>query len=144
MEFEVCCDSVASALAAEAGGATRVELCDNLIEGGTTPSAGKARCCARRCKLPVHAMIRPRCGDFLYSEVELEVMCDDIEQLKATVHGFVLGVLRADGHVDEDALQRLVRLAAPLPVTFHRAIDRNRAILTEHEYFRPSHRFGFI
>ena len=122
--LEVCADSVAAAVAAEAGGAHRVELCDNLLEGGTTPSVGQLICCRRHCALPVHVMLRPRGGDFLYNASELEVIEADLRALRgAGADGVVVGVLRDDGRVDEASLRRLVRLAAPLPVTFHRAID---------------------
>ena len=122
--LEVCADGVAACVAAEAGGADRVELCDNLIEGGTTPSLGKLICCRRHCKLPIHVMLRPRGGDFLYTAAELEVMHADLDALKAAgADGVVVGVLHADGQVDEALLSQFVRRASPLPVTFHRAID---------------------
>ena len=122
--LEICIDSVASAVAAERGGASRVELCDNLYEGGTTPSIGLLTLVLQNTKLPVHVMVRPRGGDFLYSPVELEVMRADIRALKAAgAHGIVLGVLDSLGRVDEPVLRELVGAAAPLPVTFHRAID---------------------
>jgi len=122
--LEVCVDCVASAVAAERGGASRLELCANLLEGGTTPSAGLLRVVLRTCSLPVHAMVRPRGGDFLYSEAELEVMREEIREIKrAGAAGVVLGALRADGSVDELVLRELVSLAAPLPLTFHRAVD---------------------
>ena len=122
--LEVCVDSVESALAAEAGGASRVELCDALVEGGLTPSAGKLRVCVRRVALPVHAMLRPRSGDFLYSELEIDVILADLAALKAAgAAGFVFGALLADGTVDEPLLKRVVAAAWPRPVTFHRALD---------------------
>lgn len=122
--LEVCVESVQGAVAAEEGGASRIELCDNLLEGGTTPSIGKVKVCMRRCTLPIHVMVRPRGGDFLYSTDEWAVMVADMICLKEQgVHGFVLGVLLADGRVDEVRLKAAVALAAPLPVTFHRAID---------------------
>ena len=122
--LEVCADSVAAAVAAEAGGAARIELCDSLLEGGTTPSVGKLLCCRRAVALPVHVMLRPRGGDFLYTAAELAVIEADLHALKAAgADGVVVGLLLDDGRVDEEKLRRIVRLAAPLPVTFHRAID---------------------
>lgn len=122
--LEVCADSVAAAVAAEAGGAARIELCDSLLEGGTTPSVGKLICCRRAVALPVHVMLRPRGGDFLYTAAELAVIEADLHALKAAgADGVVVGLLLEDGRVDELRLRRIVRLAAPLPVTFHRAID---------------------
>ena len=120
----MCVDSVESALAAEAGGASRVELCDALVEGGLTPSAGKLRVCVQRVALPVHTMLRPRSGDFLYSDLEIDVILADLAALKAAgAAGFVFGALLADGTVDEALLKRVVAAAWPRPVTFHRALD---------------------
>jgi len=125
--LEVCVDSLASAVAAEQGGAARLEVCANLVDGGTTPSLGLVRALLARVALPLHAMVRPRGGDFLYDEGEREVMRAEIDALKeAGVHGVVVGCLLPDGAVDEPFLIELVALAAPLPVTFHRAIDVSR------------------
>ena len=122
--LEICVDSIASALAASKGGASRLEVCDNLIDGGTTPSIGLIKTLLKKTNLPIHAMVRPRGGDFLYSSDELDVMRGDIKALvKANAHGIVLGVLTADGKVDEAILKEFVEKAAPLEVTFHRAID---------------------
>ena len=122
--LEICVDSVHSAVAAEAGGATRLELCANLVDGGTTPSVGMLRAILNRVKIPVYCMIRPRGGDFLYSQAEQDVMRLDIEGLRDVgAHGFVFGMLESYGSVDEILLRSMVHLAAPLEVTFHRAID---------------------
>jgi copper homeostasis protein len=121
---EACVDSVASSLAAERGGARRLELCDALFDGGTTPSAGMIAACKAAVSIPVFVMIRPRGGDFVYSDVEWDVMRRDIvvaRQLGAD--GVVIGGLRPDGSVDLELVQSLVEAAHGLPVTFHRAFD---------------------
>jgi copper homeostasis protein len=125
--FECCADSVAGALAAEAAGAARVELCDGLTDGGVTPSAGKVAACAARLRVPLHVLVRPRPGDFCYSPLELEVMRADVAHCKAAgAAGVVLGVLTPDGAVDAAATAELVALARPMRVTFHRAVDAAR------------------
>jgi copper homeostasis protein len=122
--FEVCIDSVASGIAAEAGGAGRVELCDNLVDGGTTPSIGMVKVLRSKIKIPIHVLIRPRGGDFLYSDVEVETMLADIRAMKAEcIDGVVIGALRLDGSIDTEITGRLVACARPLRVTFHRAFD---------------------
>ena len=124
---EVCVDSVESALAAERGGADRVELCDNLLEGGTTPSAGAIAIARERLGIKLHVIIRPRGGDFCYSDIEFAVMRHDIllaKQLGAD--GVVIGILTSDGDVDVARTRELIELARPLSVTFHRAFDMAR------------------
>jgi copper homeostasis protein len=121
---EACVDSVESARAAERGGADRLELCDNLVEGGTTPSAGMILECRAEVRIPIYVMIRPRGGDFLYSGLELAVMERDItlaQELGAD--GVVFGLLTSAGKVDDRRTGRMVSRSFPLDVTFHRAID---------------------
>jgi copper homeostasis protein len=122
--LEVCIDSVASAVAAEAGGAGRVELCADLGVGGTTPSIGTIAECCRRVAIPVNVIIRPRGGDFVFAEDELEVMRADVIAARAAgASGIVIGSLLENGAVDEQQTRTLVDAARPLPVTFHRAFD---------------------
>ena len=121
---EICIDSPSGAIAAERAGAHRVELCANLLEGGTTPSLGLMEATIARTKLPVQVMIRPRGGDFLYSEIEVDMMLRDIAAAKAArAGGVVFGCLTADGDIDASLTQRLIAAARPLSVTFHRAFD---------------------
>jgi copper homeostasis protein len=127
MRVEICVDSASGAFAAERGGADRVELCDNLLEGGTTPSRGCIKVARRGVKIGLQVIIRPRGGDFLYSADELEVMREDIRAAKELgVDGVVLGCLTPEGDIDLACTEELIRLARPLNVTFHRAFDMCR------------------
>jgi len=121
---EACVDSVASAVAAERGGARRVELCDALFDGGTTPSAGMIAACKEAVSIPVFVMIRPRGGGFVYGDTERDVMRRDIgvaRELEAD--GIVIGGLLPNGEIDLALVTMLVEAARGLPVTFHRAFD---------------------
>jgi copper homeostasis protein len=127
MRIEICIDSVEGAQAAERGGADRVELCDNLLEGGTTPSAGCIRLARVRVRLGLQVMIRPRGGDFLYSPTEVEVMGEDIRVARDLgADGVVFGCLTAAGDIDAPRTRALIEQARPLSVTFHRAFDMCR------------------
>lgn len=123
-ELEICANSVASCVAAQAGGATRVELCQGIPEGGTTPSYGMIKAACAAIAIPIHVIIRPRAGDFAYSAVELEQMVTDIEVARNLgAEGVVFGCLDAQGDYDEAANARLLEAARGMQVTFHRAFD---------------------
>lgn len=125
-KFEICANSVESCLAAQEGGADRVELCAGIPEGGTTPSYGEIKLARKLLtKTKLHVIIRPRGGDFLYTPLELERMEEDIRICRELgVDGVVFGCLTEEGEVDREANRRLVELARPMSVTFHRAFDR--------------------
>ena len=124
MILEVCVDSVFSAIEAQKGGADRVELCANLDSGGTTPSLSTIRLARKYLKIPMFVLIRPRTGDFLYDEYELEVIQEDIAACKDLgADGIVIGMLKASGRIDIDRMTPLISFARPLGVTFHRAFD---------------------
>jgi copper homeostasis protein len=122
--LEVAANSLASALAAQAGGADRVELCTGLELGGLTPSAAQIAQVRERLSIPVYVLIRPRAGDFLYGDDELETMQRDIETcLSLGCDGVVFGVLDADGRIDLPRCRPLLSAAGGMGVTFHRAFD---------------------
>jgi copper homeostasis protein len=121
---EICTESVASSLAAAGAGAGRVELCAHAMIGGLTPTAALLEAVRDRVNVPVYAMVRPRGGDFLYDEGELDVMRRETLMLRAAgAAGIVSGALRDDGSIDEAATHTLIEAARPLPFTFHRAFD---------------------
>ena len=127
-KFEICANGVESCIAAQEGGADRVELCSGIPEGGTTPSYGEIKV-ARRVltHTRLHVIIRPRGGDFLYTPLEVERMIEDISVCRSLgADGVVIGCLCADGTLDMDANRRLVDAACGMSVTFHRAFDRCR------------------
>lgn len=122
--LEICVDSVESAINAQIAGADRVELCGNLNEGGTTPGYGTIVSARNNLDIGLHVIIRPRGGDFLYSDLEYDIMRRDVEACgECGVDGIVTGILNAGGTIDVERTARLVEFAAPMPVTFHRAFD---------------------
>ncbi len=121
---EACVESFYEAKKAEILGADRIELCENLHVDGTTPSLGTILTCKNYLKIPIMVMVRPRGGDFVYSDEELEIMRHDINICKKIgVHGIVLGLLNKQGFIDLENTEKLVALARPLNITFHKAID---------------------
>ena len=127
IRLEICANSLTSALAAQNGGAYRVELCDNLKEGGTTPSFAQIALARKYLTIKLYPIIRPRGGDFLYSDLEIEIMKTDIEQCRDLgCDGVVFGILKKDGQVDKERCRELKQAAGNLGTTFHRAFDRCR------------------
>jgi copper homeostasis protein len=123
-KLEVCVDSVESAINAQAGGAHRIELCNSLFEGGTTPSSGAISAARANISIDLHVIIRPRGGDFLYTDPEYDIMRRDIEICgEYGVNGIVIGILRPDGEIDVERNAKLIDLARPMTATIHRAFD---------------------
>jgi copper homeostasis protein len=124
IKLEICAPSVQSAIHADIAGADRIELCQNLLEGGTTPSYGAIRYCAQHLSLQTNVLIRPRTGDFCYNDAEFETIKNDVKVCKELgVHAVVVGFLHADLTIDIEKTKEIVQLAAPMEVTFHRAFD---------------------
>lgn len=122
--LEVCVDSVESAVNAMNGGADRLELCSNLIIGGTTPTAALFRSVKQHAPVRTNVLIRPRFGDFLYTEYEFEIIKQEVEQFRELgADGVVIGCLKADGELDVERLAELKQAAGPMNVTLHRAFD---------------------
>ncbi len=124
MLLEICANSYRSAISAENAGAHRIELCSELAIGGITPSFGLIKKVMETLKIPVFVLVRPRSGNFTYSDDEFDIMKKDIEQSKALgCHGIVSGVLNENNTIDIERTKALIDLAKPLPFTFHRAFD---------------------
>jgi copper homeostasis protein len=122
--LEACVDSVESAINACRGGANRLELCSNLIIGGTTPSKYLFLAVKKYCDIKIHVLIRPRFGDFYYSEYELDIMKDEITMFRELgADGIVIGILNADGSLDQKRMSELIRCAGDMSITLHRAYD---------------------
>jgi copper homeostasis protein len=137
---EACVESIREALRAEALGAERIELCDNLIVGGTTPSAGTILAAKKHLRIPIVVLIRPRGGDFVFDDVEIEAMEHDIGLCKkAGVEGVAIGVLTDGQKIDLEVVKHLEKLAKPLKTTFHKAIDDTNDLLGE---FEKLHQIG--
>jgi copper homeostasis protein len=133
--FELCADSLEAARAAQAGGADRMELCEDLTISGVTPSPALLRSVLAAVSIPVHVLIRPRGGDFVYSAAEMDQMRLQIDQAKAAgASGVAIGILSPDSRVDTARTKELTELARPMHVTFHRAFDETGA---------PASKFGY-
>lgn len=122
--LEACVDSVESALAAPNGGATRLELCGNLIIGGTTPEPGLFKEIRKHTDIRIHALIRPRFGDFCYTDHEFSIIRDSVEQYRELgAEGVVIGILKPDGTLNMEQMKELMDSAGNMSVTLHRAFD---------------------
>ncbi len=127
LKIEACVNSAMSAIEAQAGGADRVELCENMPEGGCTPSAGAIAFARKRLTIDLFVMIRPRGADFCYSDGEFEIMQEDVRVAKSLgADGVVFGILKPDGTIDSERMGRLIELARPMGITCHRAFDMTR------------------
>lgn len=135
MLLEICVNDIESAIKAEQAGADRIELCSNLAEGGITPSVGYVEFANNHLSIPVFPIVRPRGGDFLYTDAEFEIMLHDVKQFAALgCKGVVLGILKANGEIDVQRTKKLVLAANTMEVTFHRAFDRtNNSVKALHD-----------
>jgi copper homeostasis protein len=139
MILEACVENLSEALMAQERGADRIELCENLASGGTTPSFGTIVTCKKHLSIPVIVMIRPRGGNFVYSNLEVDSMLEDIRICqKAGVDGIATGALTSAGNIDLHILRRLIHEAGSLQITFHKAIDETRNIETEIEKLKDT------
>ena len=124
MNIEICTNSRQSATHAAAGGAKRIELCSQLEVGGTTPTEEDIRYCVHHLGLRTHVLVRPRAGNFVYTEPEFEQICREVEMChQCQAHAVVVGFLTPDGFIDEVRTRQIVSMASPMEVTFHRAFD---------------------
>lgn len=134
IKLEVCANSVQSAIEAQRGGASRIELCNNLYEGGTTPSISQIEYVINNIRIETNVLIRPRGGDFVYSDMEFEIMKQDIHHCgRIGCSGIVVGILKADGSIDKIRNKELIDIAKQkynMTVTFHRAIDNSKDLFT--------------
>lgn len=122
--LEVCIDSVESAVIAQEGGADRLEICSNLVIGGTTPGVSQFKQIRKVCEIDLNVLIRPRFGDFLYTDAEFQMIAEDIRLFRELgADGVVVGCLKADGSLDSDRMKFLREQAGPLQMTLHRAFD---------------------
>lgn len=138
--LECCVDSVESAIEAEKGGANRLELCANLIIGGTSPSLALFEKIKENTSIKINVLLRPRFGDFLYSDYEFEILKEEVKLFRnAGADGVVIGCLRADGTIDSSKMEELIALAEGMHITMHRAFD-----MTENPYeaLREAKRLG--
>lgn len=122
--LEICCYSTECAVIAQQNGADRIELCAAPLEGGLTPSYGVLKSTRQRVTIPVHPIIRPRGGDFCYTDGEFAAMLEDVALVRSLGYpGLVIGVLNPEGQVDMPRMRKIMAAAGPLAVTFHRAFD---------------------
>ncbi len=123
-KIEICLENIESIIAAEEGGADRVEFCSDLFEGGLTPTLGMFRTARKYCSIDMNVMIRPRGGDFCYSDIEFETMLENTKIFREEgANAIVFGILNPDGTIDRERCEELIEVARPCEVTFHRAID---------------------